>query len=156
MPEYVVKMFEAARSDPAGKRARETEIMNQAFTKTGKHMVLDLSKPFFQEEYQKYEKKFGRDESKGVPRMILANQFKNGEEGLQQAIAAGQVREFSVGNVAYCSYRTLTTGKETGTDTTAKIGQVIAFLKFKREGDFERVRVSCVYLMRLFLYTEGF
>ena len=45
MPDYVVKMFEAARTDPTGKRARETEIMNQAFTKTGKHMVLDLAKP---------------------------------------------------------------------------------------------------------------
>jgi hypothetical protein len=58
----------------------------------------------------------------------MANQFKNGEEGLQQAIALGQVREFTVGNVAYCSYRELRTGKETGTQILANIGQVIAFL----------------------------
>ncbi len=46
--------------------------MNATFKKAGKNMALDFAKPFFQEEYLNCERKFGRDDNKGIPRIIMA------------------------------------------------------------------------------------
>ena len=83
-------MFDEAHKHPAGTRARQTEIMNQAFSKGEKgKWTLDLAKPFFQEENAKYEKKFAQDSQEAIPRMLMAEKFKDGDEGVQRMIDAG-------------------------------------------------------------------
>ena len=82
-------MFDEAHKHPAGTRARQTQIMNAAFTKQGRGWKLDLAKPLFQEENAKYEKKFANDHQEAIPRMLMAEKFRDGDEGVERMIRAG-------------------------------------------------------------------
>ena len=93
LPPYVQKMFDEAYKHPSGTRARQTEIINMAFNKQKGRWKLDLTKPLFQEENAKYEKKFATDEQEAIPRMLMAERFKDGDEGVERMIRAGFVCE---------------------------------------------------------------
>ena len=50
---------------------------------------------------QRYEKKFGKDEHKAIPRCLMAAKFMNeqdptGEETLQHWISLGQIQDLSI------------------------------------------------------------
>ena len=50
---------------------------------------------------QRYEKKFGRDENKAIPRCLMAANFicekdPTGEETLQHWIKSGQIQDLSI------------------------------------------------------------
>ena len=48
LPDYMKKMWEEARNHPKGKRARETEIVSEAFKKEGIHHLIHFGCNFDQ------------------------------------------------------------------------------------------------------------
>ena len=58
MPHYIRTMFADACKHPDGKRQRETDIINQLFTKKGKRLEMDQSKPLFEEGLKAYNREY--------------------------------------------------------------------------------------------------
>ena len=58
MPKYIKHMFADASKHPSGKKGRETEIINELFSKEGKKLVTDTSKPLFTEGLQHCNKDY--------------------------------------------------------------------------------------------------
>lgn len=87
MPEYVKNIYKNAKKDPKGRRARETEIVNNMFDQDehGK-CTLNLAKPFFQEALKHFNRDLARKTNKAVPRILKANEFPDGDAGVERAI----------------------------------------------------------------------
>ena len=124
LPKHVLDLYENAGKSEVGLRAKQTQIINTIFKKdeNGK-LRLHLDAPLFKEHLEKYTKKFGRDENTGIPRSLMAEKFRDGELGLQRAIAKGEIEEFDEDGVQFCAYRRITVGKEEGTSVMLKLKQ---------------------------------
>eukprot|EP00959_Pyramimonas_sp_CCMP1952_P309067 6467832-Pyramimonas_sp.AAC.1 len=110
LPPQVQKMWGDASSHASGKRARETEIVNNLFNKENGKLVLKLDSPWYTKEIDQVKTKFGEDSSAGIPRSVMVEKFRDGEAGLDRAIEAGGVQEWTVDGVVYCAIRTIKTG----------------------------------------------
>ena len=101
--------------------------------------VMNEGAPAFIQLRSTYEKSYCKDELKAQPRMVFAQQFRNGTEGLDEAIAAGQVKQFVRGGIPYCAARTITIGKEVGREAEEQIKRE-CFFDRQREIDRSRAR----------------
>ncbi|CAK0796228.1 unnamed protein product [Prorocentrum cordatum] len=110
LPPETKSLWEQAARDPKGRRARETEIVNNLFHKVNGKLVLKLDSPWHQKEIEQKKSKFGQDSSEGIPRSVMIEKFRDGEEGLNRAIKAGGVQEWTVDGVPYCAIRTVQVG----------------------------------------------
>ena len=93
LPPETKSLWEQAARDPKGRRARETEIVNNLFQKENGKLVLKLDSPWYQKEIVQRKMKFGEDSSAGIPRSVMVEKFRDGEEGLNRAIKSGGVQE---------------------------------------------------------------
>ena len=110
LPPEAKSLWEQAARDPKGRRARETEIVNNLFQKENGKLVLKLDSPRYQKEIVQVKSKFGQDSSSGIPRSVMVEKFRDGEEGLNRAIKSGGVQEWEVDGVPYCAIRTVQVG----------------------------------------------
>ena len=88
MPEYIRTMFADACKHPDGKRQRETDIINQLFTKKGKKLEMNEAKSRFEEGLKAYNRDCGRKEQAARPKLLKANEFPDGLVGVERAIKA--------------------------------------------------------------------
>ena len=51
-------------------------------------LVVNFKKPFFKQELQQYKKVEGKEESTALPKLVMAEKFKDGLTGLQRCIDA--------------------------------------------------------------------
>ena len=110
LPPETQSLWDQAARDPKGRRARETEIVNNLFHKQDGKLVLKLDSPWYQKEINQIKTKFGEDSSAGIPKSVMIEKFRDGEEGLNRAIKAGGVQEWMVDGMPYCAIRTIKTG----------------------------------------------
>ena len=82
---------------------------------------MDCSKPFFAEQNKKYEQNFGEDWQEAIPRMLMAEQFKDGDDGVKRMHAAGQMKETVMNGVPFCCTRKFKVGKSVGTEKSIEI-----------------------------------
>ena len=82
---------------------------------------MDCSKPFFAEQNKKYEQHFGEDWQEAIPRMLMAEDFKGGDDGIKRMIAAGQMKETVIENMPFCCVRKFKVGKSLGTEKSVEI-----------------------------------
>ena len=78
LPQFLRDMWDNASKHPMGKRKRETQIVNEAFSKKGGTWELDLKKPFFEEEARKVSTSFSKDFQEAKPRAVWAEYFREG------------------------------------------------------------------------------
>ena len=71
----------------------------------------------------RYEKKYGRDESRGKARIVLEQTWASGAAGVQKAIDSGALRTFYCDGVEFCAQREVTAGIENGRETAAEVKQ---------------------------------
>ena len=81
-------MFNEAPRHIDGKKARESKIINNFFDKKGGKLVVNTSKPIFTEAIKHYNKDYGRKENTARPKLLKAEEFKDGMVGLDAAIKA--------------------------------------------------------------------
>lgn len=80
-------MFDNAHKHPDGQRQRQTDIVNNFFDRNDKgKLEVNLRKPLFEEGLKHYNKDFARKTNCAVPKLLKANEFKDGMEGLERAI----------------------------------------------------------------------
>ena len=108
--------FGQAKSSSGG-RATQTRIVNGALKKTpnGRYDI-DWSSPIFQEAKEKYEKKYFRDEQKGLPK-TLAVAACGGKQAFEEALANGELKQFDQDGVQYFAWRQMKCGRERGITT---------------------------------------
>jgi len=82
-------MYANAHKDAKGERARQSEIVNNIFDDLGNgKLVVNLAKPLFQEGLKHYNKDYARKTNNAMPRILKANEFPDGEAGVDRAIQA--------------------------------------------------------------------
>lgn len=93
LPKYIKKMFDDAHKDPAGKIARETQIVNTMFDKmpNGKNKLC-LDKPLFQEGLKHYQDDYAEKKNNARPRLVAEVNCLTGKDGIQKCIDATFVR----------------------------------------------------------------
>ena len=119
------------------KRSLINALLSKGPDKKG--YVMNEGAPAFIQLRSTYEKSYCKDEMKAQPRLVFAQQFRNGTEGLDEAIAAGQVTQFVRGGIPYCAARTITIGKEVGRKAEEQIKRE-CFFDRQREIDRSRAR----------------
>ena len=127
LPDFVKNMIKDSGTHDEGARLRTTNIINEMFDKdpdTG-HLTLNLTKPMFTKEKIDYEKTYKKDESQAIPRSLMIEKFKDGEDGLKRAIKKNEIREFELDGVQYCAHRVMTVGSEKGEDVRETLRQGI-------------------------------
>ena len=112
-------------------------LMSRGPNKSG--YVMNEGAPAFIQLRSTYEKSYCKDEMKAQPRMLFAQHFRNGTEGLDEAIAAGQVTQFVRGGIPYCAARSITIGKEVGREAEEQLKRE-CFFDRQREIDRSRAR----------------
>ncbi len=127
LPKYLMDMFQNAHKHPSGKRARETEIINQAFDKKGGRWIMNLDKPYFQKESAQYHKKFCNDKQHAIPRALAIKEWGCAET-LDAAIEAKQAKQFMIDGVPYVSWRIIEVGKEDGGEHKLVVKEVLLSL----------------------------
>ena len=110
LPDDVKKLLDDAHQHPTGKRARETDIVNNMFTKEGGKLVPNWQSPWFSAEIKQRKTKFGNDERRGVHFDIMKERFKDGQRGLEAAISSGAVEEWTVDGQRFCATREVVVG----------------------------------------------
>ena len=110
LPDDVKKLLDDAHQHPTGKRARETDIVNNMFTKEGGKLVPNWQSPWFNAEIKQRKTKFGNDERRGVHFDIMKERFKDGQRGLEAAISSGAVEEWTVDGQRFCATREVVVG----------------------------------------------
>ena len=80
MPDFVKRMWEEAPKHPARKRMRETQIINNYFSKVGNTWVVDTKKPFFEEGHKKSSTAYADDAQIAKPRDVWAEEFRDGPD----------------------------------------------------------------------------
>ena len=75
-------MFEQAPSHPSGKKAREAELINGLFEKSGRGWVAKPNKPLFTESHRSVARDFSKDQQQSKPRAVWAEEFRDGQRCL--------------------------------------------------------------------------
>ena len=110
LPDHVQDLFNTEAGKKTSPRQFRTQIINTLFTKddAGRWLV-NIEAPLFTEHRKMYERRYGRDEQKALPRSVfLGLYFQNNEAALKAALACGDVNTTTGDdNREYCSFRYL-------------------------------------------------
>ena len=82
---------------------------------------MDTKKPFFEEEARRWEKNSTSDKTKGKPRLLWAEEFRDGDDGVIRAINAGVFEEYFVNGIPFCKYKSHEHVMEHGKTTSAGV-----------------------------------
>ena len=115
IPHHICDLFENSAASELGSRAHQTKVINKLFTKQKNgRWQLNVTDPMFEEHRSTYEKKFGKDEHKALPKSIIKGlYFHNDEAAFQAAVSSGEVRRTTDGDGhEFWSFRQLKAGTE--------------------------------------------
>ena len=107
-------MFEVEAQSHSSPRTYRTMIINKLFNKgaDGKY-AQNFKDGFFEEARTMYEKKFGKDTNKALPKSILVGlYFQGNESAFQSALMAGDIEEIDDNGKTFYSFKELKTGTE--------------------------------------------
>ena len=128
LPTHIQDMFDNASKSTLGKRKQQTKIINELFTKGDSgEWVLDTTKPMFGVTNVRSDRKEGMEMKDSLPRVLMVEKFREGEEGLKRAIAKGQLFEFNLEGIEMVGYKKVSSARvssqETRTDTKKARGR---------------------------------
>lgn len=113
IPEHIVEMFEKEAKKHKSPRAYKTKLINELFEKnpvTGRYEMA-AHKPLFENFKQASSTKFGTQLVKGQPRSVfLYSHFHGDENGLERAIALGDVRCWQQNGSEWCGFEETSAG----------------------------------------------
>jgi hypothetical protein len=112
LPSHILHMYDVEAKNHSSPREFRTMIINKLFNKEDDgRFTLNVKEPFFEEHRHLYEKKFGKDTNKAVPKSIMVGlYFQGSEPSFQRAVDCGDVEEIEDNGKLFYSFRELKTG----------------------------------------------
>ena len=83
----IPKMWDEAHKSQLGTRAQRRKILKELFDRKGKSWTVNPNKPFFKVETEVFNGTENRDANNGMVRVLMAEKFRDGEDGLKAALA---------------------------------------------------------------------
>ena len=123
IPAHILDLIEHQSKKSNNPRAEKTALINGLFIKDSKGQYqIQPNQPQFESAKEAYSKKYGRDESSGMPRAVMLWQvFHGSEDALKSAIADGSIQEYDCDGVPYCAFRKTIAGVEKANLSTQKV-----------------------------------
>jgi hypothetical protein len=116
LPNFIQHMFDTTALEQPSPRDYRSKLINKLFVKrpNGRY-ELNVKDGMFTQAKETFERKFGKDQTKGMPKSIMKGQFfQNSEAAFQEAKATGEIfSTWDEGEEFWC-YRAISVGKETG------------------------------------------
>ena len=116
LPKHIQHMYEVDALQHSSPREFRTMIINKLFKRQGNGtLVLNTKDAMFEESRNVFERKFGKDQSKAMPKSLLVGLYFQGNNALfQAALEAGDISEIEDQGKTFYSFKELKSGTERG------------------------------------------
>ena len=114
LPAHILHMYDNEAKNHASPRQYRTMIINKLVQKDADgSFSLNVKDAVFEEGRQLYEKKFGKDTNKALPKSLMMGlYFQGNKTEFQKAVDIGEIEEIEEGGKVFYSFKELKTGTE--------------------------------------------
>ena len=116
LPKHIQHMYDVDALQHSSPREFRTMIINKLFKRQGNGtLVLNTKDAVFEESRNVFERKFGKDQSKAMPKSLLVGLYFQGNAAtFQAALDAGDIEEIEDQGKTFYSFKELKSGTERG------------------------------------------
>jgi hypothetical protein len=116
LPQHIQHMYDVDALQHSSPREFRTMIINKLFKRQGNGtLVLNTKDAVFEESRTVFERKFGKDQSKAMPKSLLVGlYFQGNNETVQAAGEAGDIEEIEDQGKTFYAFKELKSGTERG------------------------------------------
>jgi hypothetical protein len=116
LPQHIQHMYDVDALQHSSPREFRTMIINKLFKRQGNGtLVLNTKDAVFEESRTVFERKFGKDQSKAMPKSLLVGLYFQGNNAtFQAALEAGDIEEIEDQGKTFYAFKELKSGTERG------------------------------------------
>ena len=116
LPKHTQHMYDVDALQHSSPREFRTMIINKLFKRQGNGtLVLNTKDAVFEESRNVFERKFGKDQSKAMPKSLLVGlYFQGNTANFQAALEAGDIEEIEDQGKLFYAFKELKSGAERG------------------------------------------
>ena len=116
LPQHIQHMYDVDALQHSSPREFRTMIINKLFKRQGNGtLVLNTKDAVFEESRTVFERKFGKDQSKAMPKSLLVGlYFQGNNQTFQAALEAGDIEEIEDQGKTFYAFKELKSGTERG------------------------------------------
>lgn len=116
LPQHIQHMYDVDAKNHSSPREFRTMVINKLFKRQPNGaLVLNTKDAFFEESRAVYERKFGKDQNKAMPKSLLVGLYFQGNvQAFQAALDCGDIEEIEDQGKTFYSFKELKSGTERG------------------------------------------